>query len=381
MKEKTKHNIKHIFGSLIKNDSAIECAKTIAGWIPVAIAVVIAFLPVIPLTVNVANTYGSKFLKSQTYNFELYNTDAFLGMSADNVEFKVNDNNQLLKYVDGEYEATAHLDDVKPLYTRNYTNSKGEESIAFEFYYSERTNSGKDDDNISALVNLINSTTYLTGTTLARGTAEEEAKEAEKQNETEKKITFTYYRPTYVIFYKDGIRIYVNNLSTSKGIINQGGDWKKTEKNVDLVKRFLTVENYNLADLYEVDNFGDYKILKNTEYTTSVQKNINKVYDETFQTAKQRSLVSYTLIFYGVYIVLIAFMGLMIFLLTRGKKNPMNYMTFWLSTKIACWASITPALLALILGFLMTNFATMFFIIFYGIRIMWLSMRQLRPAY
>ena len=274
MKEKTKHNIKHIFGSLIKNDSAIECAKTIAGWIPVAIAVVIAFLPVIPLTVNVANTYGSKFLKSQTYNFELYNTDAFLGMYADNIEFKVNDNNQLLKYVDGEYEATAHLDDVKPLYTRNYTNSKGEESIAFEFYYSERTNSGKDDDNISALVNLINSTTYLTGTTLARGTAEEEAKEAEKQNETEKKITFTYYRPTYVIFYKDGIRIYVNNLSTSKGIINQGGDWKKTEKNVDLVKRFLTVENYNLADLYEVDNFGDYKILKNTEYTTSVQKNI-----------------------------------------------------------------------------------------------------------
>ena len=121
--------------------------------------------------------------------------------------------------------------------------------------------------------------------------------------------------------------------------------------------------------------------MRNSDFVAAVQKNMNKVYDNAYLTTKQNSFTLYTLVFYGVYVVLIAFMGLMIFLLTRGKRNPMNYMTFWLSTKIAAWATISPAILALILGFLLTNFATMFFIILFGVRIMWLSMRQLRPAY
>jgi maltodextrin utilization protein YvdJ len=73
-------------------------------------------------------------------------------------------------------------------------------------------------------------------------------------------------------------------------------------------------------------------------------------------------------------------MGLMIFLLTRGKKNIFHIYTFGDCEKIAAWSMVSPALLSLILGFIFTDYAMMFFIILLGLRVMWLSMKQLRPA-
>lgn len=78
--------------------------------------------------------------------------------------------------------------------------------------------------------------------------------------------------------------------------------------------------------------------------------------------------------------MLVAFlMGLMVFILTRGKTNVFRIFNFWEGQKIAYWASITPAVLGLIFGFLIPSFAAMSFVLFYGVRVMWLTMKQLRP--
>ena len=194
--------------------------------------------------------------------------------------------------------------------------------------------------------------------------------------------TPTYYRPTFVVLYKDGIYTYLTNAQSFKKITSVAGDWKHyLNKDVGLVERLVNVEGYDAATLTDKDANGDYLLLRDEAYTSSVQLEMNKVYNESYITSKNNSFLMYTFVFFGVYLILIVFMGLMIFILTRGKKNPMNYMTFWLSLKIAMWASISPAILALILGFILTNFATMFFILLYGVRVMWLSMRQLRPTY
>ena len=86
-----------------------------------------------------------------------------------------------------------------------------------------------------------------------------------------------------------------------------------------------------------------------------------------------------SLVFLGVYIVLIFIMGLLIFLLTRGKTNMFNYLKFMDCQKMVWWASLAPAILAVIFGFIFTNFAQMIFIILLGLRVMWMSMKQLRP--
>ena len=72
-------------------------------------------------------------------------------------------------------------------------------------------------------------------------------------------------------------------------------------------------------------------------------------------------------------------MGFMVWVLTRGKNNPYKLFTVWESFKIAFWAALTPAMLTCGFGFLFKNFATMLFPLLLGVRVMWLTMKSLRP--
>ncbi|MBQ9862918.1 MAG: hypothetical protein IJM28_03315 [Lachnospiraceae bacterium] len=388
MKTETKYKLKVGFASLIKNDAAIEAAKTIPGYVPVIIGLVAAFLPVIPLMVSTSNTYGSQFLKSQDYNLSLYQTDALMSVNDEGYEFKLI-GDKLQRYKDDILAPMAIEDEIVPMDEYVVTDATGKSKITFQLFYSDRVNNGSVNEKIKTLVSAITDTTYLVETTFQKDSQEAEDYIKTRNENLLEGETYTpsYYRPSFTIIYSLGIYTYVNNEATNKKVTTVGGDWKHSKLTTEeggLLKRVLNVNSLyteDKASYFEKDTNGDYILLRDLTFRNDVQKKMNKVYDEAYITSKNTSFLMYTLIFYGVYVVLIGFMGLMIFLLTRGKKNPMNYMSFWLSTKIAAWATISPAVLALILGFLLTNFATMFFIILFGVRIMWLSMRQLRPAY
>ncbi|MCI1245255.1 MAG: hypothetical protein LKG11_04870 [Bacilli bacterium] len=85
---------------------------------------------------------------------------------------------------------------------------------------------------------------------------------------------------------------------------------------------------------------------------------------------------------WAIDVALVFLMGLMLFLMTRGKSNPYRIYTFWQTQKIAYWAALAPALLALIIGFALNNSYSLFFFLFlYGMRTMWMSMHSLSPNY
>lgn len=111
-----------------------------------------------------------------------------------------------------------------------------------------------------------------------------------------------------------------------------------------------------------------------------------KTYDEwkTFLeygyiNTKNTNCLVQTSIMAGINCGISLLMGLMFFLLTRGKSNPYRIYTFWECFKISFWAMLTPALLTLILGFFLTQFSTLLYVMFFGVRAMWLSMKQLKP--
>ena len=79
----------------------------------------------------------------------------------------------------------------------------------------------------------------------------------------------------------------------------------------------------------------------------------------------------------NVGIVLI--MGFMVWVLTRGKNNPYRIFNVWECYKIVAWAALTPAILTSGLGFLIKAFASTLFPLLLGVRVMWLSMKSLRP--
>ena len=81
----------------------------------------------------------------------------------------------------------------------------------------------------------------------------------------------------------------------------------------------------------------------------------------------------------GINLGITLLMGFMIWILTRGKNNPYKLFNIWECQKMSWWAAITPSILALAFGFLVPRFANILFPMLIGIRVMWLSMKSLRP--
>ena len=381
MKESTKRTLTNLLVSNVKNDSAIDGAKTAPWWIAIILMIVGTFLPIIPLMVNVSKTYGASFIASQSYGFEKYETAISLDLKEQGYDFKVNDSNELLRYKNDAYEAMPRQISSEKIPVSQYVvkENDGTERIGLQVFYSERVDKGVTDEKIATLTKVLNNMQYITGTSILADSDEGQAYiESESQTLSEgEKSSITYYRPNYILLYKQGIYVYMTKPGTTTKQTSMSGDWTHTEKNVGLLSRVLDVES--IAVSYAKDTNGSYLLLRNTNYVSGVKANYNKVFNEVYLTSKTKTFWSYCGIFYGVYLVLVAFMGLMLFLLSRGKNNPMNYLTYWTTFKMACWSTLAPGLLAMILGFLLASYATLFFIILYGLRIMWMSMRQLRP--
>lgn len=362
MKASTKENLGNIFGSLVSNQRAINGAKRNPWWVALIMFVLAVVVPVIPLTVSVAQSYGASFLAGNTYGYESQITEASLDLHVAGYKFEITDYNTLTATKNGEALNTdPTYNDAFPLSEGTVINSVTNE-IDFQVYFSYRTYSGN--SGIKALVEQLTKEKYISG-----------SDKIVDPNENLEEVT--YYRPSFIILFPNGSYEYVAKGKTTTLSTQQSGDWKKTSVGTNLLERVLTVSGYELpTNETEAEN-----LLRNGAYVAGVLSNWKSVYNEAYLTTKNNSLLFQSLLFLGIYALLVLFMGLMIFLLTRGKKNPFNYLKIWVCMKIAMWASVCPGILAMILGFIFAQYAVMFFIILVGLRTMWLTMKQLRPQY
>lgn len=165
---------------------------------------------------------------------------------------------------------------------------------------------------------------------------------------------------TTILFGKHNVYAYMFKPGTAGPVSSVGGDYN----------------NYQTTNFIS-QCFSSEVGIKGVQNTFNNWKEFfNKVYIDT----RFRSTWTSTGIMVGVDVGVILFMGLMIWILTRGKNNPFRIYSIWDGQKIAYYASFTPGLIALILGFLMSQMSMMFFVLICGVRIMWLSMRTLKPA-
>lgn len=360
MKASTKENLGNIFGSLFSNQRAINGAKRNPWWAALIMFVLAIILPVIPLTVTVANSYGSAFLANNTYGYESQITEVSLDLYVNGYKFEITDYNHLTATKDGVELNSPTYNDTVPI--SKVTNTVTNE-IDFEVYFSYRTFAGN--SGIKSLVDELLKVRYQQNTTIQAPAGTENSEDA------------TYYRPSFIILFTEGSYEYVAKGKTYEMASQQSGDWKNTSVGTNLLESVLTVEGYNLpTNIDEKET-----LLRNGAYISGVLNNWKVIYNEAYIATKNNSLLFQSLLFLGIYALLVLFMGLMIFLLTRGKKNPFNYLNIWVCEKIAMWASLCPGILAMILGFMLANYAVMFFIILVGVRTMWLTMKQLRPQY
>ena len=123
-----------------------------------------------------------------------------------------------------------------------------------------------------------------------------------------------------------------------------------------------------------------------SEYVAEVKKNYQSLLTVGYEATKISLTWLNTGILTGINAGVILLLGLVLFLITRGKRNPYRIITIWQCQKIAYWAAPAPAVLAMALGFLLSNMSGMsslsmfMFLFLYGLRIMWTSMKAFSPS-
>ena len=344
MKDRTKEVLRDGFGSLINNACALRGAKNGPLWLTIIFFILALLLPVIPLFVAQANTNGTSFLGSNTYFLEKYVPSVGMDLKNRNVEFEISSNHLMSVSENGNPVDMAAYSS-KPF--AGYINvATGQ--YDFVLYLSDETN--KDDRN--ATIALIGGIYYTNNTTTV-------AESSEKA-----------YHPSYMILFKNSVHVAIYN-GTKQITYSLGGDYESLEPG-----------NTYLAKLLEVKD-GDGNVIApsmfNDEYTNGVLNNYKKFIDKTYAKLKIQNMFGTSGIYLAIYFGVNVLMGFLMWLLTRGKNNPNNYFSPWLTMKAQARLALSPALIAFIAGWFLTQYIVMIYIMLLGLRVMWMSMKELRP--
>ena len=142
------------------------------------------------------------------------------------------------------------------------------------------------------------------------------------------------------------------------------------------------------GDYSYLDEGWTFKKLLDKTADLSDQQKINDQIFENFKTFLNKIYESPRLtkawtttgIIAGINVGITFILGFLLWILTRGKTNPFRTITFWETQKISYWCALTPAILTLGLGFLLSTYAVIMYVGFLGLRVTFLAMKTLRPT-
>ena len=343
MKARTKEIVRDGFGQLVSNASALRGAKAGPLWLTILFFVFALLLPIIPIFAQQVTTNGSTFLDKYSYNLDRTvtalaidlkeNRNVELAISQDHL-LTVNENGNPVNFADfGSSNIYAsYIDASNNQYELTLYLSTAETDKQKESFVSE----------IDAIHYAWNSTTPSIETS-------------------------SIYRPNFIVLFKDGIYVCVYGHNTTNIVANSYlGDFKTTAANDKCLETLLKVDGV-AQNMYD------------NHYTVGVLNNFKKALDKSYETLKIKNTGLTCLIYFGIFFGASLLMGLLMFLLTRGKNNPNNYFSFWLCLKIQARLSFCPGLLTMIIGFFLTSQIPLIMIMLLGLRVMWISMKDLRP--
>lgn len=361
-------NWKNIGGSLFSNQRAIDAARHNPWWVAVIIFILSVFLPLIPILTQGFTSAGSDLFNVRTYNFDVTGTALVMDMAEKDVKLLVleePDGSKKLVDQDRTWENTYGTDIKDNKIQYSYVNSNTNQYDLLAFYTNIK---GED---FVKLNNDIATRRYIVGSkdiyvAPAEGSSTSSSEATSDSSSSEEKPIETY-TPNYILMNPETFVLQIFKPNTTQPFTQVFGDYTAVKAGT-MIKDLAIVNSLTPS-------------LDNAAYMDGVFNNWKSFLDDSFLANRNHSTMTMSLIASAIFAVLGFFMGLMIFLLTRGKRNMFaKILNFGVCQKIQAWSMFTPSILGMIFGFLLpAQGSIMFFIIFLGVRIMWMSMKQLRP--
>lgn len=331
-------NFKLILKSLFSNNATVEGARHRPWYFAVIMFFMSMILALVPVFVTNISKKGADAVKQYSYNMDNLALRFSEELADKNVTLEVSYNESSKKNV---------LLDKGTWSIAFKENSFGYENTSYNYYLHK-------DENL-----VIDFLAFYLGGMSSEGLSNFAKRLEEAHKEANAQL------PSLVLMTESQIVVYFSNPSRGSIIGSVVGDYESSKVGWDM-KELLSKKTYS-----NPEEFAAYK--------AETWDNWKNFYNEIYNHNRLTSTWTTTLIMFGINAVLVFFMGLMVFILTRGKNNPFRIYTFWESMKIGMWASNMPAILTCGLGFLLTNFMQVLFALLVGVRVMWLTMKTLGP--
>ncbi len=358
--------------TLISNDACVE--KRNAKWYgPLAVAIVSLIVALVPMMVTSFSQSGGTVIDSPTYNMDTGLAEFSRYLEANDIVLEVEGG----KLVNPGNTWRAHFAEKTPqAYLHSYTYqtvvipSTGNDSSS--------SSSSEQQNPVYETVTSFDFAVYFIGDSDLTPAEYASENVLSRSPMTIGDGTYNPKTTSFMVLSNNGFVIYkmpnYDGGDSNSVLASTAGEWSTS-----------SLEGLSLGSLAS-------KNLEGAPYTVSYESDprayVNEVrlaWRQVFHDGAAYGVMINGLTWVGIvaaiFVALTFILGLTVFLMTRGKRNPFNVYTFWQSQKIAYWASFTPAVLAMILSFIVPSWAILFYIFLFGMRIMWMSMRSLRPQY
>ena len=331
-------NFKLILKSLFSNNATVEGARHRPWYFAVIMFFVSMILALVPIFVTNITKKGTDAISQYSYNMENLSLRFSEELKEKNVTLEVSYNESSKKNV---------LLDHGTWKTSFPENEFNFQDTTYNYYYHK-------DENL---------VTDFLAFYLRDMSSENLSNFAKRLEEAHKEANA--HLPSVVLMTETQMVVYISNPSRGAVIGTVVGDYQSTKVGWDM-KQLLSEKAHTTPE-----EFAAYK--------AETWENWKNLYNEIYNHNRLTSTWTTTLIMFGINAVLVFFMGLMVFILTRGKNNPFRIYTFWESMKVGMWAANMPAILTCGFGFLLKGFMQVLFALLLGVRVMWLTMKTLGP--
>lgn len=362
-------NFKLILKSLINNAACVEGGRHRPWFFAVIIAVLSLAVAIVPTFVQSITRQGDQLVSNAEYGVQVASQRFIEDMNDNgiNLVIEAGDSSNILDITQAkqEFEKLANEGKNNPAHNSDFRKDLSG-NICWTHFNSEYT--------IDLQVYILSDEEYRDNN-IIQSISSYKTEEDGKTVLNKRVGSFMILTPTYAALYVQ---------KNSKGTLSDVGSIYGDFSYIDTKDGPFSLNSFNgyktsaqLAVDYPATDLESGA--KYAEYRESTWNNWKLFYKTFYNNTRLTNTWQSTLLILAIDAALLLFMGLMIWILTRGKNNPFRIYTFWESQKIAYWTAITPALLTCGLSFLITSFSQVFFALFIGVRVMWLSMRTLRP--
>ena len=339
--------LKFLLKGLYSNQEIIEESKSKPFWQSLIILVISLVVAVIPLFSSIASTNGSDILVNKSAQNCSLDTSLTLFskyLNEHNISIKIND--------EGKIDTTSFVLNPSEQEKDQYAvNTNGKDILYVRVVHEKDDPATEENEEIEALKKY--QEMFNSGKTSLKGTAS-------TQPLTYALISTNHFQ--IVGFYNQSS--VVNTLDEENNVTSYA------KASLSFSGEHTELKGTDLSTFYD-------KTQENP-FDTSVQ-NWKTFLDKEYHGQKVRTLWTYTGFITALNVAVLLILSLVIMIISRLKSSKGEKLSYLTALKMASFASLSPAIIAIPVGFLFKAVAQISFIFIVGLRCTVLAMRAANP--